>query len=221
MTIWRAGVASIEMWRLGGESGSQPRGRAMRTVLVALCLLTGLLLAGAPHAETGVGGGEAAESRYGYALAHELMSPYCPGRTLSACPSGQAAELRQWILLQEAGGATREEVISALEVRFGDQIRSSPEASGWGLAAWALPGAALMLGALMVVVVLRRMVGGRHDARASPVGAGPDAAELAVGASPGVATPSQSSTPGASLADAADDAELERMIDVELAASER
>lgn len=122
----------------------------------------------------------AEEQTWGYALAHELMSPYCPGRTLSACTSGEAAELRQWILLQEAAGASREDVIATLEERFGDVIRSTPEAEGWGLAAWLLPGAALLMGALVVMGVLRRMVAKPAEAGAvTPAPAlssqGPDA----------------------------------------------
>jgi len=96
---------------------------------------------------------------WGYALAHELMSPFCPGRTLAACTSGEAAELRQWILFQEAAGATREETLANLYERWGDVLRSSPKPEGWGLAAHLLPIAALVLGAGIVALVLRRMLG--------------------------------------------------------------
>ena len=118
---------------------------------------------------------------WGYALAHELMSPYCPGRTLAACTSDQAAELRQWILLQEAAGASREEVMAILETRFGDVIRSSPEAEGWGLAAWLLPGATVLVGAVMVALILRRMVRRAPESPSAPPeapGSRPDPAQL-------------------------------------------
>ena len=110
--------------------------------------------------------------------------------------SGQAAELRQWILLQEAAGASREEVIAILEERFGDVIRSTPEAEGWGLAAWLLPGAALLMGALVVVGVLRRMV-------AKPAATG------AVASAPALSSPGP---------DADADADLAQRVDRELAA---
>lgn len=180
--------------------------------VVALCLV-----AATAQAADGVPEG-GAESQYGYALAHELMSPFCPGRTLAACPSDKAAELRQWILIQEAAGATREEVVSALEARYGEVIRSSPEAEGWGLAAWLLPGAALLAGAVGVFAVLRRMTA--RD-RGTPGGATvSDGSDARV-------TPLRS--PGGGPIDAGggaartgpDDAELERLVDAELAASER
>ncbi len=136
------------------ERPSLQRGNALRRLQWGL----GLLLAWGVLVSPSAAEAQAGNESWGYALAHELMSPYCPGRTLAACTSDQAAELRQWILPQEAAGASREEVVAILEQRFGDVIRSSPEAEGWGLAAWLLPGAALLLGALAVVIVLRRMV---------------------------------------------------------------
>lgn len=148
------------------ERSSLRRGAVLRRLGWGLGLLLawGVLISpSGAEAQTG-------NESWGYALAHELMSPYCPGRTLAACTSDQAAELRQWILLQEAAGASREEVVAILEQRFGDVIRSSPEAEGWGLAAWLLPGAALLVGALAVVMVLRRMVA--QEPSAAPV-AGP------------------------------------------------
>lgn len=144
----------------------------------------------------------AEEVTWGYALAHELMSPYCPGRTLAACTSDQAAELRQWILIQEAAGASQEEVFAILEQRFGDVIRSSPEPEGWGLAAWLLPGAVLLVGALAVVRVLRGMVA--KPARASSAESSP----------PSASPPTERAAQGA-------DAEIARLVDEEIAAAER
>ncbi len=67
-----------------------------------------------------------AEESWGYALGHDLMSPFCPGRTLATCPSPNAAELVQWIVMQEAAGLTREQVIEMLIERFGEQIHLYP-----------------------------------------------------------------------------------------------
>jgi cytochrome c-type biogenesis protein CcmH/NrfF len=139
---------------------------------------------------------------WGYALAHELMSPYCPGRSLAACTSDQAAELRQWILIQEAAGASQEEVVAILGQRFGDVIRSSPEPEGWGLAAWLLPGAVVLLGALAVVGVLRGMV------------AKPARESSAASRAPSTRLPTGELAQGA-------DAEIARLVDEEIAAAER
>lgn len=138
------------------------------------------------------------EPTWGYSLAHEVMSPFCPGRTLSACTSPQAAELRQWILLQESAGASREEVVAILEERYGDAVRSMPEADGWGLAAWLLPAAVAAIGALVVALVLRRMV-----AKPQTLQDEPDRRPL----------PETPSLPA--------DEELQRRVDRELSAHER
>ena len=138
------------------------------------------------------------EPSWGYALSHELMSPFCPGRTLAACTSPQAAELRQWILLQEAAGTDREAVIVILEERYGDVIRSTPEVDGWGLAAWLLPAGALAIGGVLVFFVLRRLVDPSAGSPESTDASG-DSAEVA----------------------SVEDEDFARRVDRELAARER
>jgi cytochrome c-type biogenesis protein CcmH/NrfF len=167
-----------------------PRRRRVSAALLTLGAVLLLVASPATSADEPEG--------WGYALAHELMSPFCPGRTLAACTSGQAAEVRQWIVLQEAAGATREEVIETLYQRFGDVIRSQPKAEGWGLAAWALPVAALVIGIGLVYWVLRRMVGGP-------------------GAAP---SPETTATATTRAAPVGDDAEFQRLIDEEMRAGE-
>jgi len=100
------------------------------------------------------------EESWAYDLAGEVMSPFCPGRTLSSCPSPQAAELIQWVILQEAAGATRAEVEDQLYARYGDVIRGAPKAEGWGLAAYVIPPFAAIIGIGLVVFVLRRLSSG-------------------------------------------------------------
>jgi cytochrome c-type biogenesis protein CcmH/NrfF len=114
--------------------------------LVALLAFALLLAAGAAWAE----------KPWSEQLAHELMSPYCPGRSLTECPSPQATELRLWIQAQERAGVPREQVETRLFEQFGDQLRHGPRAEGWGLWAYLVPAAALAAGAVLVFVFLRR-----------------------------------------------------------------
>ena len=100
----------------------------------------------------------AAARSWSYDLAGNLMSPYCPGRTLASCPSPQAAELVQWIVVQEAAGATREEVVEMLIERFGEEILGAPPAKGITLWAYLLPVLGFVVGGGLVVVALRRIV---------------------------------------------------------------
>jgi cytochrome c-type biogenesis protein CcmH len=89
-------------------------------------------------------------------LEHQLMSPYCPGRSLVECPSPQATELRMWIQAQEKAGVPRASVEARLFQQFGEQLRQAPRAEGWGLWAYLVPGGALLAGGAVVVGFLRR-----------------------------------------------------------------
>jgi cytochrome c-type biogenesis protein CcmH/NrfF len=97
---------------------------------------------------------------WAYELASELMSPFCPGRTLADCPSPAAASIRMWIVVQAAAGRTREDVEGELYERYGDAIRAAPRAEGLGLTAYVVPVAAFVAGGLLVAFVLRRMTRG-------------------------------------------------------------
>ena len=99
-------------------------------------------------------------------MVDELMSPYCPGRTLRNCPSPQAGELIEWIEDQEAQGRDRGAVYDQLLSEFGEEIRQAPVASGFGMAAYAVPVLAFLAGGAMVAVFLRRQ--GRRKALEAP-----------------------------------------------------
>ncbi len=98
----------------------------------------------------------AAPEGWAYKLPHDLMSPFCPGRTLSACSSPQAEDLRMWLIVQEASGRSREDVEAELFERYGDVLRSAPRATGFGLAAYVFPAIAFLAGGVVVAVFLRR-----------------------------------------------------------------
>ncbi len=106
------------------------------------------LSAGAVFAES--------EAKWAYELSDELMSPYCPGRALSECPSGNADAMRRWIIEQEEAGVSRAEVEEALYARFGDQLRQAPRAEGVGIVAYAVPAAAFLVGGIVLVTLLTR-----------------------------------------------------------------
>ncbi|MBW2241333.1 MAG: cytochrome c-type biogenesis protein CcmH [Deltaproteobacteria bacterium] len=97
-----------------------------------------------------------AEEGWGYELSGNLMSPYCPGRALSECPSPKAGELRAWIVDQEKAGRSREEVEAQLYERFGEELRQAPKAEGVGLVSYAVPIVLFAAGGLLVGVFLRR-----------------------------------------------------------------
>lgn len=106
-------------------------------------------------------------------LSHDLMSPYCPGRTIATCPSPNARKLEAQILEQAEAGRSREEIESTLAERF-PGIRGyvgRPELI-WGTAAGAL-----VVLAVLVVAGRRWVRGARTSAAtARPAAASPDTA---------------------------------------------
>ncbi len=118
---------------------------AARALTAALLLL---LAAGASAAE--------APTDWAYDVANELMSPFCPGRSLADCPSPDAASLRMWIVVQAAAGRTRADVEDELYARYGNVLRSAPKAEGFGIVAYVLPVVVFLAGGGIVAWFLRR-----------------------------------------------------------------
>ena len=173
-------------------------------VLLGVVIASGLALSTADAEDTAPTAPAAAsasdsDSTWAYDLAGELMSPFCPGRTLASCPSPQAAELIQWIATQEAAGVTREEVIAILVERHGEEILGAPPARGITLWAYVFPVLGFVAFGGIAVWVLRRIV------------------------APRVSVPAAASAPMASAANVRPAAaipgadELARIVDAELA----
>ncbi len=136
-----------------------------RRACAATLLIAPLLLGAAAVAEP---------EGWAYDLSGELMSPFCPGRTLSECPSPQANSLRMWLIVQEAAGRSRAEVEAELYERYGDAILAAPRAEGFGIAAYLIPVVAFMAGGALLALFLRRQT----RAPAPVAAAGPVDAEL-------------------------------------------
>lgn len=97
-------------------------------------------------------------------LANELMSPYCPGRTISSCPSKNARKLEDFILEQAEAGQSRDEIEATLVEEFGrDKLGSvtSPHVV-WTASAIAL------LAALLIGVWAYRRVASRQASGGEP-----------------------------------------------------
>jgi cytochrome c-type biogenesis protein CcmH/NrfF len=84
------------------------------------------------------------------------MCPVC-GTTLElASESPQAIRQREFIRDQIAEGRTKEEIKDALVAEFGDEVLASPGDEGFDLAAWIVPGLAIVAAGVAIVVGLRR-----------------------------------------------------------------
>ena len=118
---------------------------ALRLTLAVVCLLA---------ASPALRGGETASDARD--LARELMSPYCPGRTLAECPSPNARVLREEIVARLRTGEPVSSVRRDLIHRFGDDIRGVTTASGLGAIVWWTPALVVLTILVGVVAVVRR-----------------------------------------------------------------
>jgi cytochrome c-type biogenesis protein CcmH/NrfF len=86
----------------------------------------------------------------------EVMCPVC-GVTLElAIDAPQAIQEREMIRELIAEGRTKDEIKDALVAEFGEEVLAVPGAEGFDLAAWLVPGAAILTAATAIVIGLRR-----------------------------------------------------------------
>ena len=69
----------------------------------------------------------------------EVLSPFCPGRMLNDCPSGNASQLKEKIRTDLSSGKDREEILDELYAVYGTSIRAAPTTEGFGWFAWITP----------------------------------------------------------------------------------
>ncbi len=139
-----------------------------RLALAALALA--VLAGGALRAEASEG--------WAYEMANELMSPFCPGRSIADCPSPQAQTLRMWLIVQESSGRPRAEVEAELVARYGESVLGAPRARGFGLTAYAIPAAVVAVGAGVLTWFLRRQTRTREPAGDAPPAVDPELERL-------------------------------------------
>ena len=83
-------------------------------------------------------------------IIHSVMSPFCPGRLLSDCPSAQAHQLREKIQEDLKAGKSEATVLDSLYAIYGETVRSAPAFSGFGITAWITPIIALIIGSILL-----------------------------------------------------------------------
>jgi cytochrome c-type biogenesis protein CcmH len=85
----------------------------------------------------------------------EVMCPIC-GTTLQLSQSPQADRERAFIQRLIADGKTKDEIKDALVAEYGSEVLALPDTEGFDLAAWLVPGVALVLAAVAIGLGLRR-----------------------------------------------------------------
>jgi cytochrome c-type biogenesis protein CcmH len=132
--------------------------------LLALCALAALAPAPAGAQENDSSPGIAAPAAQGGSaeprtdladIEDEVMCPIC-GTALGLSQAPQADRQREFIRELIAEGRTKEEIKDSLVAEYGDEVLAVPEAEGFDLAAWLVPGGAIALAGIAIVIGVRR-----------------------------------------------------------------
>ncbi len=137
---------------------------------LSLFAFVALLLAGSAAAQSEASDSDVA--RRAHRVAQDVMSPFCPGRTLADCPSPDAQTVREQIRALLVQGVEEQEVRRRLEQTYGDAVVGVPRSA----LGWALPILILLAGVALLVLVLRRL--SAPDAAPAPADPADLAAEL-------------------------------------------
>jgi cytochrome c-type biogenesis protein CcmH len=106
----------------------------------------------------------------------EVMCPIC-GTTLQLSQSPQADRERAFIQRLIAEGRSKDEIKDALVAEYGSEVLALPESEGFDLAAWVVPGLAVLLAGGAIGVGLWRWRGRDRGAAPASVPEPLDAAE--------------------------------------------
>jgi cytochrome c-type biogenesis protein CcmH/NrfF len=105
-------------------------------------------------------------------LEDEVMCPTC-GFSLALSESPQASQIRDLIRSLIDEGLSKEQIKDALVVEYGPEVLATPETSGFDLAAWVVPGLAILIAGGALSVGIRRW----RSASGGPAASGPVEAE--------------------------------------------
>ena len=111
----------------------------LAAVGVLAVVMTGAALAAPPNAAD---------------LEAEIVCPVCE-TTLDQSNAPIAEKMKTFIRARIAAGDSEQEIKDALVDQFGEGVLARPPRGGFGALAWALPLAALLVGALAVSLAIR------------------------------------------------------------------
>jgi cytochrome c-type biogenesis protein CcmH/NrfF len=97
------------------------------------------------------------------AVSAQLRCPVCQGLSLADSPSELAQEMKDIVREQLAQGRTPDEVTQFFVGKYGEWILLQPEASGFNLVVYLLPLLAILVGAALLVIVVRKWTAHTDD----------------------------------------------------------
>ncbi|MES2179089.1 MAG: cytochrome c-type biogenesis protein [Gemmatimonadota bacterium] len=90
------------------------------------------------------------------AVASQLRCPVCQGLSIQDSPSELSQSMRAVVREQLAQGKTPDEVKAYFVSKYGEWILLAPKPSGFNIVVYALPVAVVILGAIAILLAVRR-----------------------------------------------------------------
>lgn len=86
-----------------------------------------------------------------------LIAPCCWSTPVSQHYSPVADEIRTEVRAMLAEGKSRDEILNHYVAQYGERILASPRAEGFNILAYVLPWAALIMGAWLLIVLIKKL----------------------------------------------------------------
>ncbi len=101
-------------------------------------------------------------------VGEEIMSPFCPGRTLQSCPSENARQLKLEITSLLKMGYSKDAVKRKMLIDYGEEISGLPANNSFKNVAWLSPALFGLIGLIIVYLGLRFMRNESTDSNIKP-----------------------------------------------------
>jgi cytochrome c-type biogenesis protein CcmH len=89
-------------------------------------------------------------------LTHIVRCPSCEALSVAQSNATSSLAIRREIAEKVRSGISDTEILTSLQVRYGERILLSPPSRGVGVILWVVPVGVLIAGAFVVVTVSRR-----------------------------------------------------------------
>ncbi|HXK59732.1 MAG TPA: cytochrome c-type biogenesis protein CcmH [Acidobacteriota bacterium] len=123
----------------------------LKKVVASACLLIGLTAVGL------VAQSSDDKQRVSTLTNNLVCTCGCANIIVASCDCGQAAEMRKEVAAFVQAGKTDAEIYEAFEKKYGPAVLGAPKLQGFNILAWVLPFVGLAAGAVLVIVVVKRL----------------------------------------------------------------
>jgi cytochrome c-type biogenesis protein CcmH len=109
------------------------------------------------YAITALGAENRQDAKMAREIEDNLIAPCCWSQPVSQHYSEASEKIRKEVREMVAAGKSRDEILDYFVSQYGERILAAPRARGFNALAYVLPWAGLILGAGLLIVILRKL----------------------------------------------------------------